>query len=218
MAGLCILSVPEVSYSQEKINLSDLIDELVQQSPSANTLTQVWWIPNQFWQASFSQNSTMSQEEINQFLEVMRPYTLIAVVDARLGPLGGPNFTSEMIVRSRVIIQDSEGKTYRPIEESILNPDIKNLLAFIKPVLINIMGPMGENTHFLIFNSRTQDGQPIADATKEGFFIVNALGEEFKYKLPLGSVLPPKYDPETGEKFPGNYNYNPFTGSRLDTK
>lgn len=177
----------------------------------------VWWIPDQFWQASFSQDPTMSQEQISQFLEVMRPYTLIGVVDAKVGPLGGTNFTSERIVRSRVIIEDREGKTYRPIEESALNPDIKNLLAFMKPVLMNTIGPMGENLHFLVFQSTTQDGQPIADATKEGFFIVNALGEEFKYKLPLGSVLPPKYDPETGEKFPGNYDYNPFTGSRLVT-
>ena len=40
----------------------------------------------------------------------------------------------------------------------------------------------------------------------------------FIWWIPLGSLLPPKYDSETGEKFPGNYNYNPFTGIRLNLR
>jgi hypothetical protein len=40
-------------------------------------------------------------------------------------------------------------------------------------------------------------------------------GTEFKFRLPLGSLLPPKFDPNTHEKFPGNYIYSPYTGSKL---
>ena len=39
----------------------------------------------------------------------------------------------------------------------------------------------------------------------------------FRYRLPLGSVLPPRFDPNTEETFPGNYNYSPFTGAKLTT-
>jgi hypothetical protein len=37
----------------------------------------------------------------------------------------------------------------------------------------------------------------------------------FRYRLPLGSFLDPAVDVKTGETFPGNYHFNPFTGSPL---
>ena len=36
-----------------------------------------------------------------------------------------------------------------------------------------------------------------------------------RYRLPLGSLFPPAVDPKTGESFPGNYHFNPFTGDKL---
>ena len=35
-------------------------------------------------------------------------------------------------------------------------------------------------------------------------------------KFPLGSLLKPRIDPVSGESFPGNYGYNPYTGVKLD--
>ena len=32
------------------------------------------------------------------------------------------------------------------------------------------------------------------------------------------SLLPPKFDQDTGEKFPGNYLFNPYTGRKLATQ
>ena len=40
----------------------------------------------------------------------------------------------------------------------------------------------------------------------------------YRWRLPLGSLLPPRYDAKTGEKFSGNYLYSPFTGKELTTK
>ena len=39
--------------------------------------------------------------------------------------------------------------------------------------------------------------------------------KKYDYRLPLGSVLAPRYDPDTGEQFPGNYFFNPYTGTKL---
>jgi hypothetical protein len=74
---------------------------------------------------------------------------------------------------------------------------------------------MGQNMHFILFPAKDNKGKAIADATKEGSFKVIVGSEEFNFHLPLGSVMSPKYDPKTGEKFPGNYKYNPFTGTEL---
>lgn len=39
--------------------------------------------------------------------------------------------------------------------------------------------------------------------------------QALRYHLPLGSVLPAVVDPRTGDSFPGNYHFNPFTGEKL---
>jgi len=121
-------------------------------------------------------------------------------------------------VRTSVKINDAKGSSYDPINESAVLPDIKNLLQILKPIITNMLGPMGQNMHFILFQSKSKDGQPIADPTKEGILNILVAGKEFKYTAALGSVLPSKFDPKTGERFPGNYSYNPFSGSKLITE
>jgi hypothetical protein len=36
-----------------------------------------------------------------------------------------------------------------------------------------------------------------------------------RWRLPLGVLLPRKTDPKSGETSPGNYHFDPFTGTAL---
>ena len=85
----------------------------------------------------------------------------------------------------------------------------------MKPIFSNVVGAMGQNTWFVLFPSKARDGHLIANPITQGTFTVLLTEREFKYSLPLGSFLPPMYDSTSGEKFPGNYNYNPITGTKL---
>jgi hypothetical protein len=181
-------------------------------------MTLVWWFPNQFWQASMTQNPTVTKAQVDQLIETIRPYMMIAVVDGRIGPFGGVTFKSEEVIRTSITLKDATGWSYTPLSESAVDPDTKNLLQIFKPLIVNMLGSMGQNMHFILFQSKSKDGRSIADPTREGMFHIVVAEKEFTYRLPLGSVLPPKYDPKTGERFPGNYNYNPFTGSNLVTE
>jgi hypothetical protein len=213
--GLFILFLTGQSYGQENIDLEAMIQETQKMSRAPDEMTLVWWLPEQFWQASMAQDPTVTKAQVDQFLETIRPYTMIAVVDGRIGAFGGVTYKSEEAVRTSVKIKDDKGWSYTPLSESEVDPDTKNLLQILKPIIANLLGPMGQNMHFILFQSKTKDGRSIADATGEGMLNIVVAEKEFKYRLPLGSVLPPKYDPKTGEKFPGNYTYNPFTGSKL---
>ena len=77
------------------------------------------------------------------------------------------------------------------------------------------MGPMGANMEVMLFPATTKSGVRIADATKDGLFIMHVNELAFRYHLPLGSILPPMLDPRSGDAFPGNYHFNPYTGDRL---
>ncbi|MDE2136021.1 MAG: hypothetical protein KGJ68_01180, partial [Gammaproteobacteria bacterium] len=58
-------------------------------------------------------------------------------------------------------------------------------------------------------------GHHTVEATREGQFVVHIGTVTMQYRLPLGSLLPPAIDAKTGESFPGNYHFNPFTGEKL---
>ena len=200
---------------QESVNINALIQETQQMSDAPNEITLVWWLPEQFWEASLSQNPAIIPAQIEDFLAVVRPYTIIAVVDGTMGPFGGVTYTSEQAIRHSVVVRDTRGRRHSPLPESEVSPDTAILLGMMKPMVTNMLGPVGENMHFLVFQSEARGRRPIADPTDEGVLSVSIAGTEFVYRLPLGSLLPPKYDPRTGERFPGNYEYNPYTGTML---
>lgn len=83
------------------------------------------------------------------------------------------------------------------------------------PVLVNMLGPMGQNMHFFLFSSKKKNGQEIAVAKREGAFSVKLDKREFKWRLPLGSLLPPKVCPIDGEKLNGAWKFCPWHGVAL---
>jgi len=214
--GLSILLLAGQAHAQERIDLRALVRETQITSESPNELTMVWWLPEQFWQASL--RDRLPANQVDEVLKVVRRYTMIAVVDGRIGPLGGMSFIPEETVRTNVTLKDAAGVNYPPLGESSLDPDMKNLVQAMKPIVANMLGAIGQNTHFVVFPSKSADGRPVADAASKGTLWVIVGGKEFRYRLPLGSLLPPKYDPGTGERFPGNYDFNPFTGTKLGTE
>ena len=217
IAGFCMLLLASQSHGQQSLDLRAILQETQKMSQVPPEMILVWWLPEQFWQASQGQNPTVTEAQVNRFLDVTRRYTLIAVAAGQMGAFGGVTYKSGDAVRTGVTIRDARGSTYAPLSGPSVDPDMKNLLEMMKPVVANMIGPLGQNTHFLLFPAKSEDGRPVADPTSEGALYVVVGGKEFKYRLPLGSVLPPKYDPDTGERFPGNYSYNPFTGRELHT-
>ena len=204
-----------IAFGQEQVDSQALLRETQKTSQTAGQLTMIWWLPEQFWQAAAAKSNPAGAVQSDALMKVMRRYTLIAVVDGQVGPLGGITYKSEELVRSSVTLKDSMGVSYPPLADTAIDADMRILLQLFKPVVANVAGPLGQNMHMLVFPSTGKGGQPLADAKSTGFFLVIVSGKEFKYTLPLASVLPFRYDAVTGEQFPGTYNFNPITGARL---
>jgi hypothetical protein len=62
------------------------------------------------------------------------------------------------------------------------------------------------------------DGKPLIDALQTGSVQVSLYDQTYRFRTPLGSLLPVKVDAKTGEEFPGNYSFNPFTGEKLNLR
>lgn len=213
--ALILIFTGSDAYSQEsKISLNALITDIQKSTDNTNEMIMVWWIPEEFWVAALSGDPSISQSQINMITETLRPYLILIVVEGNVGNFGGVTYKAESTIRDHLKVVDKFGDTYNPLTIDQVDLDTQNLLGMMKPVLVNMLGPMGQNMHFFLFNSNSSKGQ-IANPNKEGMFSVHLGGNTFNWRLPLGSLLPQKLCAKCNEKLSGAYSYCPYCGGKL---
>jgi hypothetical protein len=139
----------------------------------------------------------------------------MAVVEGKVDAMGNITYSSEPDIRSKLQLIDSHGNRYLPLSEDGINISTKSFLAMMKPMLANILGPMGQNMYFYTFVAKDKNGVDIADPRKEGSFSVRLGDKDFKWDLPLSSLVPEKICPICKRKLNGTYKYCPFDGTPL---
>lgn len=209
---LCALFATAIAQ-ESKVDTNALVQETQKMSQAASELTLIWWIPDEYWQASFAQEQTVTPAQVEEFLKVVRPYTIIVAVDGKIGAFGAITYKTQDQIRSSLQFVDGKGNAYRPYTQ--LDADITGFLSMMKPVLENMLGPMGQNMHFFVFPGNGKDGKRLADPKSDGTFTVKLDERDFRWRLPLGSLLPPKICPKCKEKLSGAYKYCPYDGTKL---
>ena len=215
MSSYAALAVPISQAAPQGIQA--LVAETQRTSGDPNRVHLVWWVPVDLWPVAMGANPNVSKQQIDQLVRVMSPYTLIAVADGEVGPLGGVNWMSEGALRSRLAIVDSKGEEYTPLSPEQVGADARNLAAVLKPLLTNVVGAVGENLHFFYFPAQTRTGAAIAEAGAEGAFAVKSVDIVHRWRLPLGSLLPPTQCPVDGERMNGGWKFCPWHGKELVT-
>lgn len=171
--ALLIFGAMSLSFAQDReVDFNVLCQELQKESRSADEMTLVFWIPEEYWWVNFERFPDMAAAETEEVIKLLRPYTVIMVVDGKVGPFGGVTYTPKASIQNSIQIVDSEGTHYRPLGDKKIDADTKNLLSMTKPFFTNMLGPMGENIHFFLFLSLNKKGQRIADPKSEGTFSV----------------------------------------------
>ena len=203
------------SYGETRLDMAAIVKEVEILKNVDSAMTMVMWMPEEYWRAAIQSTGKLTDKGADEFLKAMRPYTMFAVLAADTGAMGAFTYSSPDQLRKNIKLEDSAGAFYEPLDPQTLNGSMKNLLQLLRPILTNAMGPMGTNMEIVLFPATTKAGTRIADATRDGYFIVHLNGLPFRYHLPLGSILPAVVDAHSGESFPGNYHFNPFTGDKL---
>ena len=166
-----------------------------------------------FWKASRAQQKQLSAEQIEGFLKVMRPYVVVVVAKGKVGLTS--TFESEEFARANTKVIDSQGNACAPLSDADLDATAKMVLGMFKPVLSNMMGPLGKNMHFMVFSAKTADGRQVIDTKQKGPFQVTVASKEFKWRLPFDSVLPKQTCPKCKEDCKGSWEYCPWCGTKL---
>jgi len=203
------------SAISQQVDYNKFIKETQKSNTESGEISIAWWIPIEFWEITFSREKTMTEEQIEEFIKTLSPYVIFAVVDGKMGPMGGMTYTSVDSIAKSIELIVNEGKIYRPLETNDLRPDIQNLLSVFKPILKNMMGQLGENMNFFVFTDIKDKDKRVADPITNGFIQLNFCNKEYKWKVPIGSLLPLKRCPIDNELMDGSWNYCPWHGDKL---
>lgn len=209
---LCSITVKAQDF---KVSLNKLTEETQQLSESPDNLKLVWWIPVEFWEAVFADDKAIPVEQANEILEVFKQYTMVATIDGVIGNFGDVAYKSDNEIFDTLSITDHLNNNYTPLKSSDIDIKTAEVIGFIKPVLSRMLGQMGDNMHFFLFQDKNNPGHSIIDPRSTNAFTVLLGGEAFTFKLPLGSLLKPKKCPIDSELLNGAWAFCPFHGKEL---
>jgi hypothetical protein len=215
---LCIAALGFIATTNaQDIDPLKLTQETQQLRQDKSKLDLVWWIPNEFWEYSFKKNPVITPEQQKEFIAVVDKYTIFCIMEGSIGVFGGITGTPKDELQTKVSLAILDTKL-KPLSDSELSPDAQNFLQMMKPMFSSMLGQMGQSMEFIVFNGKHDGGEKYLNPKFNGSFVLNLGEKQFSWRLPLASLLPPRFDADTNEEFPGNYIYNPFTGKKLITK
>src|SRR5467141_1460558 len=165
---VCVLAQNAAGTDADSGEVEDILKETQKQVGGNHRIGIVWWIPADFWEASAKRQGS-SPERAREMFASLREYTIVCVAVGKMG-IGTINWSTEADVRSNTVLRDSAGINYKSVTE--LSSDAQGLLSIVKPVLTNVLGPMGQNLQFLLYPAKTSAGSTIADARRPGSFSV----------------------------------------------
>ena len=211
--SLFVLFLVNNSFAQRS-KINELTEETQQLSNDDDKMRLVWWIPNEFWETAFASEESLSQEEIDQFLGIFEDYTILAIADGVISDYGDVKYENiNTILNSTFITKNN--KAYHPFPEDEVTGDVKIVLGMLKPVLANMLGNMGENIHFIVFDGYNSKDQRLIEPLEDDDFSVSVGEEQFFYNLPLGSLMPPKSCKKHPQAMNGAWDYCPYCGNKL---
>lgn len=201
-----LLSMLLASPVLAAVDMQQLIDETQQVYVGPAETVVAWWLPSEFWK-----QTAVRLEGDEKLVDALDNYLIFAVAAAKTDESG------ELIIHPRDEILAGtqltiDGRRVAPLAEGRLAPDIAAILTATKPRVAHALGRVGQGLEFLVFPN---DSGPKISATEKGSLTITVFGVLFEWRPPLPSLLPPMLDTATGESFPGDFRYNPYSGGSL---
>ncbi|MFT5823862.1 MAG: hypothetical protein ACI8ZM_005127 [Crocinitomix sp.] len=198
-----------------KVDLNALLNETQLNTGIGDTMELHLWMPLEFWKVSMLQDPTLDKGQMNDFLKVLEPYTIVAVIDGKFGLFGSLTYEDPDTIRTKYNMMDKDGGLHAPLEEATLNSEVQVLLSMFKPMMSNMLGEMGENLQFFVFNNLDEQGDRIFSPYIEKSTRASYKGKIHNWKTPFGTLLEKKMCPIDNELHNGSWDYCPYHGGKL---
>lgn len=199
-----------------EVNILEFIKDVQLWKKQEHKMFLSWWIPEEYWEISLADNKQLPPGTLENIQTVMKDYVLICAADLTFSPLGSLYGAEESDLRASLTLYDDAGKPYRPLTEDEISTDARFLAGSLKPVFAQAIGEMGKSMYLFFFSVKDEKNNNLIAAAKKGSFKVVHSNNEFLWKLPLPTLMPPKHCPVDNEKMSGAWSFCPFHGNKLD--
>jgi hypothetical protein len=204
------------SAQRDTIPLSAMAREMIKYSDGSHKIAMAMWMPWQYWDVANQQSAEKDNPVMLSIINTFKRYSLICVVDGQISSHSGTVFyKTEKEIRDslRLIVNDSI--VLRPIATNDLDDEVVMVLNLLRPTMINMVGQLGGNMNFYIFENVDNRGNYYLDAEKECKFSVQWNPQPVTWRLPMDILTPQKICPTDQEKLSGKFKYCPYHGVRL---
>ena len=211
---VCIFEIGLSQYKQpEEVKFDAFLTEIQYSSDNPDAIEMVFWLPTKFWEISVAQDASLTYDDFVAIKELLENYELFAVVDGEIGYFGGVTYkTAEETLKGLSIFY--QGEKLKIVDPKELSSDLIAFTSMMKPMMANMMGPMGENMHFIFMSRSSGNIDPYA----EDNFLLELDDFKREVDLPLESLLEEKECPKDGKLHSGKWTYCPFHGVKLISK
>jgi len=226
---IVVLLLTSSSYALERKQLVNInTDQMIEETQLAvpcddGHINIVWWIPNEFWNATYARDEVTSKADKRLILNVLKPYIIIGIVQADISDFGAFQYYSkeEILNNLKFTVKTEDGKLQKMVPIEDFDPDLEMIIGMFKPVLSAAMGNLGQNLHFYVLKATDASGRRQLDPYLRGALNVQlgkrdgALLEEGTLELPINSLYVPRRCPNGKEAYV-TWRYCPWTGKKLD--
>jgi len=205
-------------YAQQKrdlkaVDLDAMLDETQFASDNEDYVDLIWWIPIEYWKAVFAQDPSIPKDQAEEMTSLLENYDIVAAVRGKIGYYGGVTFQDEASIRKGLIFE-YDGVRYKPMDKKNVAADLKNFIDVMRPMFSNMMGNMGENLYFVVYQDDVSK-RAIIDPYKDKKLKLTLSDFSDTLQFPLSSLLQSKKCPKDGALFNGKWLYCPHHGTAL---
>lgn len=210
-----ILSTLVFTSKAQEVDYQKFLGDCQRSTSESGELKMTWYIPIEFWEFTFQKEESLTEKEKEEFINLLKPYVIFAVVEGEMGTFGSVTYTSYESLFKSMVLLDKDNKSHKPIDHDDLNGDIQTILAVFKPILKNMMGQLGENMNFYVFDDVNGKNERIIDPYEDGSFKLSYKKTSNEWITPLPSLLPEKVCPTDNILHDGSWLYCPWHGVKL---
>lgn len=203
-------------FASRSIAPPTLDREAVQRHQDDKHMAMVMWFAPQFFEMSAAGKADPAQ--VRRMMAQLEGYAIFGILDVKLDTTSAtvvPGDRDRMRASARLKLGDQAALI--PVPDGDLPDDVRAMVRFMKPMIAGMLGQVGSAMEFVVFKDADEHGKSQMNVRAHTRAALDFDNDSFTWNLPSVSLLPTRVDPTTGDTFPGDFDYSPFTGHKLET-
>ena len=215
LVGALLALCAGASLASRSIAPPSVDDETTQTHQEETHVAMAIWVPTEVFSKSAS--GDLDPAEVKQVVDALKGFSIIGIVDVTITvPEGNvkPVDRATLLSSARLRLGDRAPRSIVP--EKDLPPMVSAAAQLFKKLMAGMTGKIGDSMEFVVFKDGDDHGDSLADPHGSGAMTLTFDKETFAWHLPLVSTMPLRVDRATGDTFPGDFDFSPFTGHKLE--